>query len=69
MLEVAHVIVPALGAAFTVAILVATPAAAVYDIVAVPGATAYTVPVLFTVATDMLLLLQVPPAVALVKLE
>jgi hypothetical protein len=61
--------VPALGAAFIVATLVATPDVVVYDIVAVPGATPYTVPVLVTVATDVLLLLQVPPAVAFVKLE
>lgn len=55
------------GAAITVTGFVAAQPATVYEIVTVPVPVPVTVPVLPTVATAVLLLLHVPPAVASVK--
>jgi hypothetical protein len=65
------VIVPAAGAAFTVTTCVAyaVPQAVVaaYDIVAVPCVSPVTTPVVFTEAMALLLLLHIPPVVALLN--
>ena len=56
------------GVALTVTITVAwQPPLKLYEIVAVPGDTPFTIPVVPIVATDILLLLHVPPAVASVS--
>lgn len=64
----AHTLLPPLiapGAAFTVIVFVAEHPDTAYVTVDVPGAIAETTPVLVMVATEVLLLLHVPPAVAL----
>jgi hypothetical protein len=55
------VIALTIGAAFTVNIAVTVLPLTVYDIVVVPATKPATIPVLPTVATVMLLLLQLPP--------